>query len=421
MALSHWWRQICREAALFWRSRAPVAALALLCTLASIAIVLGHAEVQRQEASIGRVQLLDAVEREAAIASAPDVGGAAYAAFHLTWSPPSDMAFLAMGQRDIAPWMLRVRALALEGQIHETDSFNPELSLSGRFDYAFVIAFILPLFAILVMYDMVSSERDAGRIPLLVASAGNIRRLWMIRALVRVLALLLACLLPMWFGGLLTGASATALVSASAIVTLALLLWAALILLFSFRPWSSAVIATALTGLWLAVALIVPLGGKILIDRLEPGIDGAQISLLQRETVNGAWDLPKTATMESFYVSHPEWADTAPITLPFHWKWFYAFQQVGDETAAELSTAYRAAIARRDDLTGLVALVSPPVAVQRALQRASGTDVQAGLDYDQRIRDFHAQLRSYYYPLLFNEIPYSASLLGDLPQFAPSD
>lgn len=407
-----------REAGLFIRSRSSVAALALLCLLASIAIGLGHAEVQRQQASIERVHALDAVEREAALAGAPDYGDAAYAAFHLTWNPPSEMAFTAMGQRDIAPWMLRVRALALEGQIHETDSFNPELSLTGRFDYAFVMAFLLPLFAIVVMYDMVSSEREAGRIPLLVASAGNVRRLWWERTAVRVLGLLLACLLPLWLGGLSIGTSAGALLTASAIVLVTVLVWTVVILIFSFRPWTSAVIATSLTGVWLAVALILPLGGKVLIDSLEPGIDGAQIALLQRETVNDAWDLPKAVTMEPFFVTHPEWADTRPVTEPFHWKWYYAFQQRGDEVAAELSGAYRAAIARRDDLTGWVALLSPPVAVQRALQRLAGTDVQASLAYDARIRVFHAQLRRYYYPLMFNEEPYRLEALRDLPQFS---
>jgi ABC-2 type transport system permease protein len=407
-----------REAGLFIRSRSSVAALALLCLLASIAIGLGNAEVQRQEASIERVRALDITEREAALAGAPDYGDAAYAAFHLTWNPPSEMAFTAMGQRDIAPWMLRVRALALEGQIHETDSFNPELSLTGRFDYAFVMAFLLPLFAIVVMYDMVSSEREAGRIPLLVASAGDVRRLWWLRTAVRVLGLLLACLLPLWLGGLSIGTTAGALLTASAIVLVTVLVWTVVILVFSFRPWTSAVIATSLTGVWLAVALILPLGGKVLIDYLEPGTDGAQIALLQRETVNGAWDLPKEATLTPFFASHPEWADTAPITQPFHWKWYYAFQQVGDETAAGLSRDYRAAIARRDALTGWVALISPPVAVQRALQSLAGTDVEASLAYEQRIRDFHAQLRRYYYPFLFNEEPYRLEALRDLPQFS---
>lgn len=407
-----------REAGLFMRSRSCVAALVLLGLLASIAIGLGHAEVLRQEASIERVRALDAIEREAALAGAPDYGDAAYAAFHLTWNPPSDLAFAAMGQRDIAPWMLRVRALALEGQIHETDSFNPELSLTGRFDYAFVMAFLLPLFAIVVMYDMVSAEREAGRIPLLVATAGDVRRLWALRTAVRVLGLLLACLLPLWLGGVLVGTSAASLLRASNIVVVTVLVWSALILLFTFRPWSSAVIATSLTGVWLAVALILPLGGKVLIDRLEPGIDGAQIALLQRETVNDGWDLPKAATLEPFFVTHPEWADTRPVTEPFHWKWYYAFQQRGDEVAAELSVAYRAAIARRDALTGWVALLSPPVAVQRALQRAAGTDVQASLAYDARIREFHESLRRYYYPFLFNEEPYRLEALRDLPQFS---
>ena len=406
-----------REAGLFIRTRSSVAALALLCVLASIAIGLGHAEVQRQEASIERVRALDVTERESALAGAPDFGDAAYAAYHLTWNPPSEMAFTAMGQRDIAPWMLRVRALALEGQIHETDSFNPELSLTGRFDYAFVMAFLLPLFAIVVMYDMVSAEREAGRIPLLVASAGNVRRLWWQRTAVRVLGLLLACLAPMWLGGLIIGTSAGALLTASAIVLVTVLVWTAVILVFSFRPWSSAVIATSLTGVWLTVALILPLGGKVLIDYLEPGIDGAQIALLQRETVNGAWDLPKEATMKPFFVTHPEWADTRPVTEPFHWKWYYAFQQRGDEVAAELSGAYRAAITRRDELTGWVALLSPPVAVQRALQRLAGTDVQASLAYEQRIRIFHEQLRRFYYPFLFNEEPYGLESLKDLPRF----
>jgi ABC-2 type transport system permease protein len=58
------------------------------------------------------------------------------------------------------------------------------------------------------------------------------------------------------------------------------------------------------------------------------------------------------------------------------------------------------------------------VAVQRALQSLAGTDVQASLAYEQRIRDFHAQLRRYYYPFLFNEEPYRLEALRDLPQFS---
>ena len=52
--------------------------------------------------------------------------------------------------------------------------------------------------------------------------------------------------------------------------------------------------------------------------------------MLQRESVNDAWDLPKEETMQVFLERHPEWADHAKIERPFEWKWYYAFQQVGD-------------------------------------------------------------------------------------------
>ena len=58
---------------------------------------------------------------------------------------------------------------------------------------------------------------------------------------------------------------------------------------------------------------------------------------MQREAVNDAWDLPKSSTMEQFYESQPEWSDSSPLGDDFHWKWYYAFQQVGDETAADLA------------------------------------------------------------------------------------
>ncbi len=405
------------EALMLWRSPAMMAALLLLALVTSLAMLLGKLEIQRQTAAIERFQAMDLADREAMLTTYEDFGGAAYGTFHATWNPPSDAAFLAIGQRDLNPWVLRIRALALEGQIYESDDFNPVLALSGRFDFAFVMAFVLPLFIVLLLYDLVAGEREAGRLPLLLATVAAERRLWINRVAVRMLALLLACLLPLWLGGLLSGLALGKLLGVSVVVILNVLLWSGLILLFAFRPWSSAVIATSLAGVWMLLTLLVPLVGKLAIDRLVPGVDGARISLLQRETVNAAWDLPKAATMEPFYASHPEWAGSAPVTAPFHWKWYYAFQQVGDETAAPLSLAYRQAIAERDRLAGLVAWLSPSVAVIRSLQSIAETDVGDALAYDARIRDYHEQLRKFYYPYLFNEVPYRREVLEELPDF----
>ena len=404
-------RNIQREARFVGANRTTLAACLALAIMCLLAIVLGQAEISRQNDTLERTLSQSRVELGEVFDAATDYGGAAYSGFSLTYNAPAEAAFLAIGQRDLSPWMLRIRALALEGQIHESDNFNPELSLAGRFDYAFVIAFVLPLFIIVLLYDVYAAERDAGRVAMLTATAARPGRVWLARVLVLASGAALACLLPLWLLGLVFGAGAGNLLSVTAVVLANVVFWTLVTCALAFGRWAASVNAAVLTGIWLVLALLVPLAGKIMIDRTVPGVDGARISLLQRETVNGAWDLP-------FYASHPEWAHSAPIDEPFHWKWYYAFQQMGDEAAEPLSRAYREAIRERDALTGQVAWLSPPVAVLRAIQNIAETDMASALEYEMRIRDYHAQIRHFFYPLLFEEVPFERKNLEGFPVFS---
>lgn len=408
-----------RELGFLLRQTPSLVALGLLAVLATASLLLGRAEVDRQEASIERMRFMDAAERAALVDSFEDYGSAAYYNFYPTWNAPSELAFTALGQRDVAPYMLRVRMLALEGQIYETDSLNPELGLSGRFDYEFVVAFLLPLFVVFLLHDLISSERESGRLPLLTATAGSSLRLWVPRAGLKSLGVLLCALLPFWSIAMIDGVGLRSIGPVSLIVVAQVLFWSLLTLWVGRLPKPSSAIAAILVSLWLVLSLLVPLVGKTVVDRLSPVVDGADLALLQRETVNDAWDLPKVATMERFLQAHPEWSDTPPLNGEWHWKWYYAFQRVGDLTVADLARDYRQSIAERDRLSAVVAFLSPAVAVQRWMQAAAETDVAAALEYDSRIRAYHAALRDFYYPLLFTEVPYQAERLREAPLFDP--
>ena len=159
---------------------------------------------------------------------------------------------------------------------------------------------------------------------------------------------------------------------------------------------------------------------KAAIDAANPVPNGGEILLLQRETVNDAWDLPKEATMEPFVEQYPEWRDDSVIEEGFEWKWYYAFQQVGDQVVAPLANQYRQARLERDREAGLVSLLSPTSFVERAFEKLARTDATAMVAYEDRIRDFHGGLRQFHYPLMFPEIEYDAAQLEDLPQYAPS-
>lgn len=408
-----------REARFMARDRAALVWLALALALSVAAVGFGIAEVREQRATIAVLIAEDAADRANAIAGQSDWGGAAYNAFHLTYAPPSAFAFAALGQRDASPWVHRVRMLALEGQIHEADTRNADFGLVGRFDFAFLAASVAPLLLILLLYDLRSGERVAGRHDLLLATAGRASSVWLPRAVVRVTALALMLLVPLWGGAVLEDAPLASVLAASALVVLSLALWAVIAEVAGRAAATPATILTALIGVWLALALLLPALAKAAIDARHPVPDGGEILLLQRESVNSAWDIPKDATMQPFLARHPEWAEYAAINRPFEWKWFYAFQQVGDQTAEPLSQRYRSARLARDAAAGRAAWLSPTSLIEREFQRLARTDARAMIAYDDAVRAYHAELRAFYYPLLFRDEPYDPALLTGLPAYRP--
>ncbi|MEM6475001.1 MAG: DUF3526 domain-containing protein [Pseudomonadota bacterium] len=408
-----------REARFLVRDKGAAFWLALAFALSIIAVSFGVAEVREQRQTISTLLEEDASDRDNALKGHEDWGSAAYYAFHLTYAPPSDFAFAAMGQRDSTPWKHRVRMLALEGQIHESDTRNADFGLVGRFDFAFLAACVAPLLLILLLYDLRASERTARRHDLLVATAGASSQLWLPRALVRITALALLLLAPLWVGSAIEGTSAALVMQSTAIVVGSLLIWWLIVELVSRIDASPSVLLTSLIGLWLALAIVVPALSKSAIEAANPVPDGGEILLLQRETVNDAWDLPKEDTMRPFVAKHPELADYAEIEGPWAWKWYYAFQQVGDQKVAPLAQKYRDARMARDKQAGIAAFLSPTSLVERAFEKLAGTDAQSMIAYEDAVREFHGELRAFHYPLMFPEKPYDEELLSGLPAYTP--
>lgn len=400
------------------RDRAVLAWLTLAFLFSVVAITLGLNEVSQQHAEIDQLKQLDQVEREVTLSGQSDWGSAAYYTFHLTYDAPSKFAFAALGQRDANPWKHRVRMLALEGQIYESDTNNPDFALTGRFDYAFIVGVIAPLLVILLLFDLRSGEHIAGRLRLLEASIGNPRRLWLARAGWRVASLTLALCVPLIIGGLFSGAPPLTLALCVTAVCLYLLFWTLVTLLMTKATQTGAYNLTVMLGVWLLVCAIVPASLTKAIEQGVPLPDGGDIVLTQREAVNDAWDIPRDATYEPFLERHPEWRNYTDWNNDgFEWKWYYAFQQVGDQTAEPISQAYRDGRVRRDKLAGWSSVISPVTLLQRTMERLAGTDMQASLRYEQRVRDFHASLRSFYYPLLFQNADYEQDVYSALPEY----
>lgn len=409
-----------RELRLLARDRAALALLAVALLSAAGAVASGLAEVGQQRAQLVALADADRREREAVAAQHADWGSAAYYTFHLTAAPPSTFAFAALGLREHGPWQHRVRMLALEGQIHEPDAGHPEIAVLGRFDYAFVVATLAPLLVVLLLHGLAAGERAAGRHDLLVATSRGGAGLWRVRAGLRIALLSVALLAPLVAGAALEGTSGAVVGSAAVLVVAHLSFWAVLCRWLD-RDGATSVSTQLMQGVgaWLVLAVVAPAAIATFAERRHPLPEGAAILMAQREAVNDAWDLPKETTMRAFVASHPEWGEFAEVRRPFEWKWYFAFQQVGDEAAAVLSRAHREGRAARASTSAALAWLAPPAALERHLEALAETDADAALAYEAAVREFHARLRHWYYPRLFRDLPFSADELAQRPSFEP--
>jgi ABC-2 type transport system permease protein len=121
--------------------------------------------------------------------------------------------------------------------------------------------------------------------------------------------------------------------------------------------------------------------------------------------------------MQAFFKAHPEWQDTKPVEGGFHWKWYYAFQHVGDLAVTDKAQSYRRGLTARDRWTQRIGYILPAVGVQTLIHRIAGTDLTAQLSYQDRIRAFHKRLREFYYPYVFNEAPFRQAEFDKAPQW----
>jgi ABC-2 type transport system permease protein len=415
--MNYLFQQLNRE----WRFmlRQKYILILLTCTflISGFSVLSGLNEISQQQQTLERLKAADTLDREEAQTKHHDAGSIAYYSLHLTSSAPSDLAFAALGERDIYPWKHRIKMLALEGQIYESDTQNAELAQAGKIDFVFVLSALSPLLIILLFHDLYASERTSGRHDLLVTTVKFSWALWGARGTVRFVSLLICLMLPFYIGAWLSGTSLSnvAMVSFWSVIYLAF--WTILSVYWGKNANSAPRVASGLIGIWVLFAFIIPILGDLAINKVVDSPKGGDIVLTQREAVNGAWDLPKEATMDAFTATYPQWKDYVAMESEFEWKWYYAFQQVGDQTAAPLSQAYRDAARKKYKLAGYASLLSPPLLLQRVLTRLADTDAVAAFQYEQQIRDFHEQLRLFYYSFLFTQQKLGESQLANMPSF----
>ncbi len=403
--------------------RSKLVLIALLATAATVALslCLGWIGIAKQHADIVQALALQSAQHETYLRShpqgLPDAGDVAYNTFHVVPDPPGPLAWLSLGGRDTWPAVLRVRMLSLQSQLYDGEAHNPEQAAAGAFDFGFAVVFLLPLLCVCLCHDLATQDREQGRSGLLSSLMVATRRFWLRRLVARFALACLAVLLPLlvfaasvsgWSAGLWIAVAAIALYAAGWTCACA---WISL----RWRARASTTNAMAMLALWAATTMALPALASSLVALWSPAPQGSEITLAHRKALNDAWDLPKSATFEAFFLAHPEWRNTPPVTARFHWKWYYAFQHVADLRAEPAVAISHAAMQARSRLADRVGLVLPSLAMQTLLDGLADNGTQRLLAQRAATSAFHERLRRYFYPFVFEERPFTAADFHGMP------
>jgi ABC-2 type transport system permease protein len=396
---------------LHFKTEKSLLLFALLILLAGgYGIYSGHAEIQHQRANIEHLDYLyqdNIAELKTKFPDSADAGDIGY--YHSTFARhmPDSWAALSIGQRDANPYYIKLRLLAVHNQLYSSENTNPDKLATGSFDLAFVLVFLLPLFIVAICFNLFSAEKERGTLALVLSQPVCLSTFLLGKLLFRFGLVMLLVVLLTAVGIIFTDAQpdGRVLVWLGA-TTLYCLFWFGLCYAVIVLKKSSAFNAICLLGVWLLLTIILPVVINVTSQIKRPVTEGLALTLKQREEVHAGWDKPKDETFKRFFASYPQYRNTSPVTGRFAWKWYFAFQELGDRSVESLYQTYLSKLQSRAELANRLSMVSAPATFQVLLNAVGGTDLQSHLGFVRSARQFHHRLKAFYYPFLFNDQPF---------------
>lgn len=206
-----------------------------------------------------------------------------------TWSPPTPLASLAIGESAAWPDHYRLSGSSRSATLRRDVLENPFHSQMGSFDLTLFVATIFPLGVIALTYGLISAERERGTLALLVSLPISPWRLFGGRCLIRVASAAFIVVAISFFTNLVHGNS---LLQSQAVVPFLLwsvalflyaLFWGMLALLVNTFKGSTTTNALWLLFCWTGFVLIIPATVAGQVSRAEPVPSPSHLALRERE------------------------------------------------------------------------------------------------------------------------------------------
>jgi ABC-2 type transport system permease protein len=377
------------------RNKQLLIAIALFFAIGLYAIFYGNSEIQKQKNTIDLVLKKEQEDIKKAQAEFKEP------TFETSWSirrtisnPPTDLASLSLGQRDVFPYTKTVRAYGFYGGVFSSEIANPYKLLTGNFDLAFVFIFLLPLLLISLSYNLLSAEKENGTLSLILVNQISLKKLIFNKILFRFLIVLtfifLLFLIGLFASGAsLNGSSFTWFLSVIAYT----IFWSCLIFYWISWQQNSAFNALILLGMWLFFVVLVPTFLNMYLESTKPIASGANLQRELREITEKGWEVPKKENLAKYFKEHGK-IDTTKVAAGMVHE--IALIHYMDQTAKPHFDEYRAQLANQVESSNAFSWLSPAVQTQTHLNQVASTDTDSYLHFLGKAETYYYLIKTFF-------------------------
>ena len=338
-------------------------------------------------------------------------------------NPPTSIAMLAVGQRDLLPYFDLVNSKRNYSTPPDTEIANPEKLASGNFDLSFILIYLFPLLIIVWCYDILSSEREQQTDKLLSVQGASLNAIINYKLLFRLmvvlgLASLLSCI------GFLAHPAPVILSAADAFVWLLLIVvyitfWFALCRFIIKFNYSSAANILILPGIWLLFTVLIPSLANKFTELAFPMPFRAGLASEQREITIETWEMPRLALMDTFYKNNPQYLSIRKTTDTAEYgnKRFAAYEDLLLRRIRSSAAKYYTQVNRHNDVLTKLNWINPVAQIQYLLNADTETGLKDYLSFEQQVNSFQTTWVGFINSYLLLDKKIKKEELGLLPQF----
>ncbi len=340
--------------------------------------------------------------------------------------PTSGLAPVAIGQGDMIPNYYAIGYGSKVSFMYDSEIESPWNLLNGHFDLAFLIVFLLPLLVFALSYNLLSSEREAGTLRMLLSQPLDLATLLTGKVAVRATAVIgIAAVLPivllLIFRPEARGAEQiVGVVLWMGLVAVYGLFWFALAFLINGLGRSSAFNALSLIACWTLIVLVAPVLLNLAVGIAEPA--PSRTELTNRTLAIKAENLRRYDKLfhgDYNYVAKPDalLAKNGRIEMPPRARATFLADRDMDAKIDDLLKRFDDQLRAQQRLIDRLGPVSPAVIAYEGFSSLAGNSSRRYLAFKGQVDAFHDQWRAYFVPRILGGRAMGEAELRSLPRW----